>query len=307
MRQRVGHVRDQRAGLRVHLASLQAEAAVDAVRPVAERAVGDAHRADAHLDPRGPRALPSAPGGARDRMRAVRVAVRIAPRPVLAGDGQLALDALVVRLELVVRIRPVGADAVFGLRAEVGRMEPRRVAGVVDHRAADAMAGVVLAQLDVVAAADDPLVGPVDRVRAGLVGDPVAVRVPERPLLEHDDAPALAGEPLREQAAAGAAADDRDVDLVVVAVAGHRARLRDRAAVHVEQLVGVVSGGVDGPLEEQPPLHRSTSRRRTSSTGSSSNASSPSHCSVSPAPSRLYPRGYAGPGKPISLHDHGCE
>ena len=61
--------------------------------------LGIADRADAHLDARLQRA-PRAPcrPRRRDRVRRVRIAVRVAPRPVLAGDRQLALDALVVGL-----------------------------------------------------------------------------------------------------------------------------------------------------------------------------------------------------------------
>ena len=51
VRECVGQVRDVRAGLGVDLAALQAVAAVDAVRPVAEGAVDDADRSDPHLDP----------------------------------------------------------------------------------------------------------------------------------------------------------------------------------------------------------------------------------------------------------------
>ncbi len=54
--ERVGDVRDQRRGLGVDLAALQAEAAVDAVRSVAERPVGDRDRPDAHFDAAGARA-----------------------------------------------------------------------------------------------------------------------------------------------------------------------------------------------------------------------------------------------------------
>ena len=228
---RVGDVGDERAGLGVHLAALQAEAAVDAVRPVAEDAVCDRDRPDAHLDPVRARARPGALGGTPDRVRRVRVAVRIAPRPVLAGDRQLALDPLVVRLQVPVGDRPVGADAVARARLEVGGMEARRVAGVVDHRAADPVPGVVLAQLDRVVAADDALVRPVEVVRAFLVGDPVLVGVPEGAALEHDDPPARAREPLGEHRAAGAAADDQQVDLVLVAEAAHPLAPGDAAAV----------------------------------------------------------------------------
>src|SRR3954468_5320673 len=92
------------------------------------------------------------------------------------------------------------------------------------HRAADALTRVVLSQLDRVVAADDPLVGPVERVRALLVADPVAVRVPERALLEHAALPACASQTLREHEPASAGADDEQVDGL------RRWRARARAA-----------------------------------------------------------------------------
>ena len=114
--ERVGQVGDQRRRLGVDLAALQAEAAVDAVRAVAEYAVGDRHRPDAHLDAGLARAGAGAIGAAGHRVRRVRVAVWVAPRPVLAGDRQLGLDALVVGPELAVGDRPVGADPVAAAR-----------------------------------------------------------------------------------------------------------------------------------------------------------------------------------------------
>ena len=114
VRDRVRDVGDERRGLGVHLAALQAEPAVDAVRTVAERTVRDPDRSDPDLDPELPRARPGALRATRDRVRAMRVAVRIAPRPVLAGDRQLELEALVMALEIAVGDRPVGADAVSG-------------------------------------------------------------------------------------------------------------------------------------------------------------------------------------------------
>ena len=62
--------------------------------------------------PSGARPGAGAVGAAGDRVGGVRVAVRVPPRPVLPGDRQLALDALVVRLEVPVGDRPVGADPV---------------------------------------------------------------------------------------------------------------------------------------------------------------------------------------------------
>ena len=70
---------------------------------------------------------------ARDGMRGVRVAVRVSPRPVLAGNRELALQALVVGSQLPVGNGPVGAHAVAAFDLEVGGVEAGRVAGVVGH------------------------------------------------------------------------------------------------------------------------------------------------------------------------------
>ena len=54
-------------------------------------------------------------------MRRVRVGVRVAPGPVLAGDRQLELDPLEGRLQVGVGDRPVDGDAVARAHLEVGR------------------------------------------------------------------------------------------------------------------------------------------------------------------------------------------
>ena len=93
-------------------------------------------------------------------------------------------------------------------------MKPRRVPGVVDHRAAHAAARVVRAERHRVGAGDDPGLGPVQVVRPGLVADPVGVRVPERPGVQGGHPPAGPGQPLRQHRAARPAAHDDQVDLV---------------------------------------------------------------------------------------------
>ena len=158
---------------------------------------------------------------AADRVRPVRVAVRVAPRPVLPGDGQFLLDGGVVGPQLLVPEGPVGADPVVAQRREVARVEARRVARVVHHRAADAPARVVGAQRHRVGAGDHPRVGPVEVMRAGLVADPVGVGVPERARVQGHDPPARPGQPLRQHRPAGAASDDDQVDLVIVAEPPH--------------------------------------------------------------------------------------
>src|SRR5581483_7027294 len=134
-------------------------------------------------------------------------------------------------------------------------------------------------------AAHDPLVGPEELVRSLLVGDPVAIGIPERPALEHHHAPAAACEALREGAAAGAAAHDEHVHLVVVAVARHAVHVRDPALVRVEDEGRVVLGRADRALEEAARSLHSTPRSCTSTTGSTANAGSGSQCSVPPGPS----------------------
>ena len=119
MLDRVREMRDQRARLRVDLASLQAEAPIDAVRPIAEPAVGDRDWANAHLDPTVLGAAPCHRRRAGDRMGRMRIGVRVAPRPVLARHWQLALDSLEVRLQVVVGDRPVDRDAVACADLEV--------------------------------------------------------------------------------------------------------------------------------------------------------------------------------------------
>ncbi len=199
VRERVGHVRDQRRRLCIDLAALQAKASVDAMRPVAEAAVGDRHRADPHGDPEPFAPVDEHVAVARHRLSLKRVAVRITPRPWLAGDWQLLLDLFVVRPQLVVRDGPVRADAVVGEGREVGRMEARRVAGVVHHRSADAAPRVVRTHRHRIRAADESRIGPVERVRTALVAYPVGFRIPERAGIERDDAPPRAGQPLRQR------------------------------------------------------------------------------------------------------------
>ena len=257
----VGQMGDVRAGLGVDLAALQAVAAVDAVRPVAEGAVDDPDRPDPHLDPA--RQCPRAQRRRRpgDRVRGERVAVRMPPRPVLPGHGQLPLDPLVVRAQVGVTDRPVRADPVVGEGGKVAGVEARGVAGVVDHRAAHPAPGVVLAQLDRVGSADHPLLGPVQVVAARLVGHPVLIGMPERARLQDHDLPAAPGQALGQHRAARACADDDQVDLVVVGVAAHGLLAGQVAGCHVEQEPGVVVARPDRTLEHAAPEVTHQTRR----------------------------------------------
>ncbi len=290
--ERVGDVGDERGRLGVHLAALQAVAAVDAVWTVPEAAVGDPDGTDAHLDAKAAGAFPGAQRAGADRVRAVRIAVRVPPRPPLPGDGQLALQALVVGLELLVGDRPVGCHPVAACDLEVRGVKARGVAGVVDHRAADAAPGVVLAELHGVLPADYPWLGPVQRVGAGLVGDPVGVWVPERPGLQHEDLPASAGQALGERGAAGARADDQHVNRVFGFVAAHALAAWDAALVWIEQERRVVFGRAQRALERHAQLlFHSTPRSFTSDTGSTANSGGDSQCSRCSGPRRAKPRG----------------
>ena len=123
---------------------------------------------------------------------------------------------------------------------EVGGMEAGGVSGVVHHRPAHAASRVVLAHLDGVCAADDPLLVPVQLVRAGLVGDPVLVGMPERAGLDDHDPPSGPGQALGQDRPSGAGADDANVDLVAVVVAAHGVLAGQIPAMHVEQETRIV-------------------------------------------------------------------
>ena len=218
------------------------------------------------------------------------ITVRVAPRPVIARDRQLELEALVVRLEVLIAQRPILGDPVARAHLEVGGMKAGAVARVVDHRAPDAVAAVVLSQLDRIRAPGDPVVVPVQPMRAGLVGDPVLIRIPEWSRLQHHDLPSAPRQPLSQRAAAGAGSDDHQVDRERVVVARHPLA-RDRAPVDVEQERGVVLGRPQRAAHQRaqlvPAAHvPSTPRCSVSLTGSRSNAGAPSQLSRCPAPRR---------------------
>ena len=263
MRQRVGYVRDERRGLGVHLAALQAESAVDTVRPVAEPAVGDGHRPDLGHDAELVRPAQEDLAVPADRVRPVRVPVRVAPRPVVPGDRQFLLDLLVVGAQLRVADRPVGAHPVRGPGGEVAGMEPRCVTGVMDHRAADAAARVVGAHRHRVAARDDAGIGPVQVVRARLVADPVGVGVPEGPRVQGGHPPARPGQPLQQHRAARPAAHDDQVDLVLVGEPAHvppQPVVGPGAVVGQQpgRLVALANGGHQAPSRIGSPAGRAS-------------------------------------------------
>src|SRR5437870_1626882 len=131
-------------------------------------------------------------------------------------------------------------------------MKARRVARVVDHRAAHSASAVVLAQLDGVLSADHARLGPVKVMRARLIGHPVGVWIPERPSLQHDHPPSASCEALRERRTAGATAHDDHVHWLIVAIAPHALTPWHGAALAIEQEGGVVLVRADGALEREP-------------------------------------------------------
>ena len=186
-----------------------------------KRPFGMATGTDPRLDARGLRAAQEHLAVASDRVGVVRIRMRVTPRPRLTCDGQFVLDRRVERFEIGVADRPVGAYAVVGVGREVGRVEPRGVAGVVDHRTAYAAAGVVRAQRHGVDRHRSGAARSSRGVCAALVGDPVGVGIPERACVQADDPPPGARQPLGEYTASCSGSDDDQIHLVAIVVAAH--------------------------------------------------------------------------------------
>ena len=251
MRERVGYVRDQGGGLRVDLAALQAEAAVDAVRTVAERAVGDrdrdrrASRCPGAWRPARPRAHPRRRGAVRADSRADRPTASAARRPAARAPGARSAGA-----DPRSAIGQSAPTPSLGRGLEVGGMKARRKAGVVDHRSADAPARSCSAPAR-----------PGPRRRSG--GSPSSTARGSRPRLRPSrgrdprTGPPRAPPPSSRHAPAagrappppGAAAHDHQVDLVLVAVAAHALHARHAALVRIEQPARVVLLGSDRALQ----------------------------------------------------------
>src|SRR5699024_5061897 len=87
--ERVRDVTDERGRLRVHLASLKAEPAVDAVWPVAEPAVGDGYGTDSRFHPCGESAALEDLAVPAHRVGALGIRVGVAPGPILPSNGEL--------------------------------------------------------------------------------------------------------------------------------------------------------------------------------------------------------------------------
>ena len=120
-------------------------------------------------------------------------------------------------------MRPVDADAVLGVDAEIRRMKARREGRPMHRAAADAFAAVVFAEGQRMLAAGDPQIGPVQFVRALFVADPVTLGIPERASLETDHPEARPRQALQQYAAGRADADDAVVHFIRVSETLHLA------------------------------------------------------------------------------------
>ncbi len=111
--------------------------------------------------------------------------------------------------------RPVGAIAEQGARLEPFGPEAQRHHRKMHGRAAHRLAAVVAAHLQRIVAVDDAVVGPVELRLLGLVGGEILQRTEIRAGVERHDREAVLGKLAGERAAAGAGADDDEIDLFV--------------------------------------------------------------------------------------------
>jgi len=127
----------------------------------------------------------------------------------------------------------------------------------MDGAAADRLAAIVAAELQRVGAIDDALVGPVELCLLRLVGGEIFERPPKWTCIEADDRKPRFGQLACEGAAAGAGANDREIDLLVLRVLPHRHPPPDVkhigcAPIHrPRRLRRIVSGG--GRAHAPPP------------------------------------------------------
>ena len=214
----------QRALLGVGRAAERAKAAIDAGRRSAARR---RKRGERRWRPRDAERLRAARQHHRGRIELVR-AVGIA-RPLRtpwisyrAGDLQRLLDLVVVVPHLAPIERPVGAVAEKRARLEPFRAKAQRHHREMHGRAADRLAGIVGAELKRILAVDDALISPVELRLLRLVRGEILERTPVRTGIERHDREACLREPAGQRSAAGAGADDGEIDRVVVAVFAHR-------------------------------------------------------------------------------------
>src|SRR5215472_3820550 len=164
--QRVRHMRYQCGGLRSHLAPLDAEATIDAVRPITMRGRENRYRpTGTHWNPQLCAARNQRVANAAHRMRCVRMSMRFSPRiPRRPGNRNLLLEQLVVRLDLRVSNRPVRPDTIARVDLEVRRMKAWHECSPVHRPAADSLAAVVRPQRERMLASRDSQIIPVELV-----------------------------------------------------------------------------------------------------------------------------------------------
>ena len=236
------------------------------------------------------------------RVRPVGVGVRVAPGPRLPCHRKFILDVLVKRSQILVADWPVLSNAVGRRGAKVTGMKTRGVPRIVHHRSADSPTRVVGSERHGVGAVDDARFRPVELVRPCFVADPVRVRVPEGARVKADNSPSLVRQTLDQRCTACPATDDDQIDLVTVRETTH---VGTQPVVHASSVIRdqpgrfvALSKSVHGWARFS--LRSSGVRWMTGPASLTSNGSRPSTCAF------LYPRGYAGPPKPISSQASGC-
>ncbi len=222
--ERARHPRNQDALLGIGGAADHAHAPIDARRRVSVRCRdgGERRRRPGNAECFGP--FGEHQGGGIEFVRPIRIArplrtPRVIHRP---RDLQRAFDLGVIAPHLAPIERPIGAVAELAARLEPFRAKAQRHHGEMHGRAADRLAAIVGAKLQRVVAVDDALVGPVKLRLMVLVGSKILERPPIRPGIERHDGKAVFGKLAGECAAAGAGADDGEIDRLVLVVLAHR-------------------------------------------------------------------------------------
>ena len=212
-------------------------------------------------------------------MRPVRIAATLRPPRIIhrSGNFQRVFDLGVIVPHLAPIERPVRAIAELRARLEPFRTEAQRHHGEMHGRTAHRFAGIVGAHLDRIVAVDDPLIGPVELGLLPLVGGKILERPPIRTGVERHHRESVFGELARQRTAAGAGADDGEVDRLVVCKLPHRhpaALLEDIGCAPADRARGVlrVSRHVRSPAVRAPRLRVSLPRLPTDRAGRNSSA-----------------------------------
>ena len=150
---------------------------------------------------------------AAERMRTIRMTVRIAPgKPGRSSNRNLPLQQFVIRLQIPIGDGPVDTDAIFGVDAKVGRMKARCKSSPVNRASAHAFAAVVRTERERMRSAGNAQIVPIEFVRAFFVADPVLLRIPEGTGLQCDDTKPRPRQTLHQHSAGASHADDAIVN-----------------------------------------------------------------------------------------------